>query len=123
MVKQNIWDSNSNGGTDEGDDEINVNASISKSALTSNCIKLIQVFKGGTYLKIKNTHIKGKIYLRILDEFGFPIYLRQLNQLYEDITLVDISGWYIGVYTIIFTAMNGDKLGEGNFEIKYDYII
>jgi Protein of unknown function (DUF3244). len=84
---------------------------------TVSLFKPIRLFLNQFSLKI-NILLNEKVNIKVTDCTGFPVYLRQFIPGSSNETIVDISGWSSGTYTIVFTNTSGEIITNSEFNIR-----
>ncbi len=85
---------------------------------TVSLFKPVQIYRSNFGLKV-NLFIYGKINIKIVDNTGMPVYLRQftpdgVNTKVE----INTSGWNSGSYTITLSDAAGTNIAVGEFDIR-----
>ena len=84
---------------------------------TISLFKPIRVYQGIFNLKI-NINLNEKINIKVTDNTGAPVYLRQFTPGARSNELtISTSGWSSGDYKITFTNLSGETIATGGFSI------
>lgn len=76
----------------------------------------IEVFRNMFFLKL-NIFSSFRMNIKILDNEGNPLYLRQYIPFKNQDIIIDTTGWARKTYSIIFTNIWGTVIASGQFKI------
>jgi len=76
--------------------------------------KPIRVQQNSSTLKV-NIDLQEKVNIKITDNTGSPVYLRQFTPGSTNEVLISTSSWIYGDYNITFTNSSGDIIATGEF--------
>ncbi|MBB4037106.1 archaellin [Dysgonomonas hofstadii] len=88
----------------------------SASIRTISLFKPIKVYQSNFTLKV-NIELEEKINIKITDNTGAPVYLRQLTPASSNEVLISTSSWNYGEYNITLTNSACAIIATGKFSI------
>ncbi|GAB6123182.1 hypothetical protein JCM30204_43320 [Dysgonomonas termitidis] len=80
--------------------------------------KPVQIYQSNFGLKV-NLFVYGKLNIKIVDNAGMPVYLRQFTPDSDNTKVkINTSGWNSGRYTITLSDAAGINIAIGEFDIR-----
>ncbi len=110
-----MYANNSQCGTTDKEEQIDLHGSLAQSTLRSSFTPF-EVTKGTYSLSIYYLQDLTNISIDVYNELGQSVYSNKVNPNYGGSLHLDISSWPKGYYTISFKSVSGNAI-YGDFEI------